>query len=105
MIKPPRGSIIERTSFRVTSYGAIGAQIAIPRFFVISEATYPIQRILISRCSLEKPSSEERCFRTKSPFSSLLTAHVKQINQQNVGNSRLWRIRDDEKTGETGRHL
>ena len=38
-MKPPCGWIIARTSFRVVSYGAIGAQTAMPRCFVISEAT------------------------------------------------------------------
>ena len=38
-MKPPTGSIISRTSLRVAAYGAIGAQIAIPPFFVISLAT------------------------------------------------------------------
>ncbi len=49
--------------------GAIGAQITIPPFLVISDATNPIRRMLRSRCSFEKPSSEERCFRTISPSS------------------------------------
>ena len=36
-------------------------------FLVISEATKPIRRMLMSRCSFEKPSSEERFLRTMSP--------------------------------------
>ena len=45
----------------------MGAQMAMPPFLVISDATHPIRRILISRCSLEKPSSDDRCLRTTSP--------------------------------------
>ena len=30
-----------------------------------------MRRMLMSRCSFEKPSSEERCFRTRSPSSSV----------------------------------
>ena len=37
------GSIMARTCLRVESYGAIGAQIAMPPFLVISEATYPMR--------------------------------------------------------------
>ncbi len=42
---------------------------AMPPFLVISEATQPMRRMLMSRCSLEKPSSEDRCLRTMSPSS------------------------------------
>ena len=42
---------------------------AMPPFFVISEATKPMRRMLMSRCSLEKPSSDERFVRTMSPSS------------------------------------
>ena len=45
----------------------MGAQMAIPPFLVISEATYPIRRMLMSRCSFENPSSDDRCLRTRSP--------------------------------------
>jgi hypothetical protein len=38
-MKPPSGSTISRTTLRVAAYGAIGAQIAMPPFFVISLAT------------------------------------------------------------------
>ena len=44
---------------------------AMPPFLVISEATKPMRRMLMSRCSLEKPSSEERFLRTMSPSSSV----------------------------------
>ena len=49
----------------------MGAQIATPRFLVISLATKPIRRTLISRCSLEKESSLERFKRTMSPSSKV----------------------------------
>ena len=49
----------------------MGAQMAMPPFLVISEATNPMRRMLMSRCSLEKPSSEERFLRTRSPSSSV----------------------------------
>ena len=55
----------------MTAYGAIGAQIAIPPFLVISEATYPILLIFRSRCSFEKPNSEDKFFRTTSPSSKV----------------------------------
>ncbi len=42
-----------------------------PPFLVISEATNPMRRMLMSRCSLEKPSSDDRCLRTMSPSSSV----------------------------------
>jgi len=42
---------------------------AMPPFFVISEATNPILRMLISRCSRENPGSDDRCLRTVSPSS------------------------------------
>ena len=38
-MKPPWGAIIARTSLRMSSYGAIGAQTAMPRCLVISDAT------------------------------------------------------------------
>src|SRR6266404_3873289 len=66
-MNPPTGSINPRTCLRVASYGAMGAHIAMPPFFVISEATYPMRRMLMSRCSLENPSSEDRFLRTRSP--------------------------------------
>src|SRR5207244_12971031 len=66
-MNPPSGSTILRTCLRTASYGAIGAQIAIPPFFVLSEATYPMRRMLISRCALENPGSEERCLRSRAP--------------------------------------
>ena len=69
--KPPYGSIIARTSLRVLSYGAMGAQSAMPPFLVISEATYPMRRMFRSRCAREKPSSDDRCLRTRSPSSSV----------------------------------
>ncbi len=69
--KPPYASIISRTSFRVRWYGAIGAQIAMPRFFVISEATNPMRWMFRSRCFLLKPSSLERCVRTMSPSNNV----------------------------------
>ena len=47
----------------------MGAQMAMPPFFVISEATNPIRRMLMSRCSRENPSSDDRCLRTMSPSS------------------------------------
>src|SRR5256885_2923861 len=62
---------MDLASFRAASYGAIGAQIAIPPFFVISEATNPIRRMLISRCSRENPNSEDKCLRTMSPSNSV----------------------------------
>ncbi len=40
---------------------------AMPPFLVISEATKPMRRMLMSRCSLENPSSDDRCLRTMSP--------------------------------------
>ena len=40
---------------------------AMAPFLVFSEATKPILRMLMSRCSLEKPNSEERFFLTISP--------------------------------------
>src|ERR1035438_8754224 len=43
-------------------------------FFVISEATYPMRRMLMSRCSFENSSSDERFLRTRSP-SSNVTGH------------------------------
>ena len=49
----------------------MGAQMAMPPFFVISEATKPIRRMFKSRCSLENPSSEDRCLRTISPSSRM----------------------------------
>ena len=49
----------------------MGAQMASPPFFVISEATKPIRRMLMSRCAFEKPSSEDRWVRTMSPSSSV----------------------------------
>src|ERR1039458_5271821 len=42
-----------------------------PPFFVISEATYPMRRMLMSRCSFENPNSDERCLRTRSPSSKV----------------------------------
>src|SRR5947199_10766343 len=44
--RPPRSTLFPyttlfRSCLRVESYGAIGAQIAMPPFLVISEATYP----------------------------------------------------------------
>jgi hypothetical protein len=42
-----------------------------PPFLVISEATKPMRRMLRSRCSFEKPSSDERFLRTTSPSSSV----------------------------------
>ena len=42
---------------------------AMPPFFVISDATKPMRRMLMSRCSFENPSSDDRCFRTTSPSS------------------------------------
>ncbi len=66
-MKPPQGWTISRTSWRTESYGAMGAQMATPPPRVISDATKPIRRMLRSRCSLEKPSSDERFLRTRSP--------------------------------------
>ena len=60
---------MRRISARVLAYGAIGAQMAMPRFFVISEATNPMRFTFRSRCSLEKVSSLERLWRTMSPSS------------------------------------
>ena len=42
-----------------------------PPFLVISDATYPMRRMLMSRCSFENPSSDDRCLRTKSPSSNV----------------------------------
>ena len=64
---PPPGSIMARTSLRTGSNGAMGAQMAIPPFLVISEATKPIRAMLRFRCSREKPSSDDRFLRTMSP--------------------------------------
>ena len=44
---------------------------AIPLFLVISEATKPIRRTFRSLCSFEKPSSDDRFFRTISPSSNV----------------------------------
>ena len=45
----------------------------------------------MSRCSLEKPSSEERCLRTMSPSSSVTgrPALLEQLRKQNAGDRRL----------------
>ena len=44
---------------------------AMPPLRVISEATKPTRRMFKSRCSFEKPNSEEDSSRTKSPSSSV----------------------------------
>ena len=77
-------------------YGAIGAQIAMPPFLVISLATKPIRWILRSRCSLEKPSSLERFLRTISPSSSVIlpAADLHELGHQGVGDGRLARARE-----------
>jgi len=50
--------------------GGDGAQMAMPRFLVISLAMNPIRSSLTSRCSLEKESSLERFRGTISPSRS-----------------------------------
>ena len=56
---------------RTESYGAIGAHSAMPPFFVTSAAVQPMRRMLMSRCSLLNPSSDDRFLRTRSPSSSV----------------------------------
>jgi hypothetical protein len=64
---PPASSTYERTWLRVSSNGAIGEQMATPRWRAISAATQPIRRMLVSRSALEKVRPAERFRRTTSP--------------------------------------
>ena len=60
-----------RISLRIARYGLIAAQITTPPCRAISEATYPIRRMLISRSSLLNPNPFDRCVRTTSPSNTV----------------------------------
>ena len=65
--RPPASSVIARTCCRVLSKGAMGLQMATPPCRLISAATHPIRRMLVSRSALEKVRPAERFRRTTSP--------------------------------------
>ena len=69
----------------------MGAQMAMPPFLVISAATKPMRRMLMSRCSFEKPSSDGEVLAHEVAVEQgdRPAADLQQLDQQRVGEGRL----------------